>query len=573
MDKKDIASILKDISVLLDLKGENPFKSKAYVNAARIIETVDIDLEQAVRDGTLDTIKGIGKGLAEKITEIILTGESAYYKELKSSFPEELLQLLDIPGLGPKKVKVLYEQLGIKTIGELEYACQENRLIGLPGFGQKSQTNILQGIEHLKKYRSRFLYPVALENAHLIMEYLRDDPKIGKIEVAGSLRRKMETVKDIDLLVSTKYPEEVSDKIAKFQQVETVIAKGDTKTSITLDSGINADLRVVTAEQFPYALHHFTGSKEHNTAMRARAKKSGYKMNEYGLFKEEKLVPCRDETAIFIELGLDYIPPELRENLGEIEAAEQKNLPVLIEEKDISGIFHVHTTFSDGSNTLEELVKACQQKGWKYIGISDHSKTAAYAGGLSIDQIYAQHESIDRLNSNNKKFQIFKGIESDILTNGDLDYPDNILEKFDFIIASVHSNFRMSKKDMTDRIIKALNNPHTTMLGHPTGRLLLSREAYELDMEEVLETAAAMNVMIEINSHPYRLDLDWREVIKAKDKGIMLSVNPDAHNIEGLDDFRYGVGIARKGWLSRDQILNCMDIQTCTTLLKRRKIQ
>jgi DNA polymerase (family 10) len=382
----------------------------------------------------------------------------------------------------------------------------------------------------------------------------------------------METVKDIDLLAGTNDPDSVSELFAGFPGLETVIAGGTTKTSIKLDTGINADLRVVTPEQYPYALHHFTGSREHNTAMRARAKKRGYKMNEYGLFQDDQLIPCDDEHAIFQRLGLAYIAPELRENLGEIDAAESGTLPKLIEEKDIQGIFHVHSNYSDGSNTIEELVRAVRDRGWKYLGIADHSKSAAYAGGLTEKDILAQYDEIDRFNSANSDIRIFKGIESDILPNGDLDYPESILQLFDFVIASVHSNFRLPRDEMTNRVIKAMHNPYTTMLGHPTGRLLLSREPYEIDLDRILAVAAENDVIIEINSHPYRLDLDWREIKKAKSQGILLSINPDAHNTDGFEDYRYGTGIARKGWLSKNDVLNCMDTDTVEQVINRRKL-
>jgi len=570
MDKKLIAAILKETSICLELKGENPFKSRAYSNAVRIIENLDVDLEQLIKENNLEQINGIGKGMAEKIKEIALTGESKYHKELRAALPEGLFNILEIQGLGPKKVKILYEKLDITTVGELEYACLENRLLDLQGFGKKSQLNILAGIENLKKYQSRFLYPVALENAQKIVEYLSSYPETKSIEIAGSLRRKMETVKDIDILVCSDQPEGLSRIFLEYPQIESITAQGETKISVKLETGINVDLRIVAESQYPCALHHFTGSKDHNTAMRSRAKKKGFKINEYGLFRNDSLITCADECELFQNLDLCYIPPELRENLGEISAAEQNLIPELVKKEDIQGIFHIHTTASDGSNSLSEIVDAAKKMGWKYIGISDHSQTASYAGGLKEDQIKVQHEEIDKINAfYNPDFHVFKGIESDILPDGNLDYPDKILESFDFIIASVHSSFRLSREVMTNRILNAMKHPCTTMLGHPTGRLLLSREPYELDMDKILETAAELNIIIEINSHPHRLDLDWREVRKARELDIMISINPDAHHVDGFNDYLYGIGIARKGWLSKQNIINCMNLADAVNILNR----
>ena len=560
MDKFGIIEILNEIALLLQLKGDNPFKIRAYENGARILEFLDEDLETLVQEKRLGKIKGIGQALEQKIEELVTTGRLIFYEELKQEFPETLFDLFKVPGLGPKKVRVLYDELGITTLGELEYACLENRLLILPGFGEKTQQNILKGIEGLKHYQSNFLYSEARIVADEIVMGILNQPGVTQAHVGGSLRRHKEVVKDIDILAASQWPVSLMDWFADMEDVDTIIGKGETKTSIKLKNGMNVDLRVVSPEQYPYALQHFTGSKEHNTKMRHIAKNQGLKMNEYGLFQgeEETLIPCKDEAEIYRYIGMDYIPPELREDRGEIEAAMEGNLPKLVEPEDIKGVLHVHTNYSDGRATLKEMADEALRLGYRYIGISDHSQSAYYANGLTPDDIQKQHIEIDELNKAYKgDIRILKGIESDILPDGSLDYPDEILSTFDFVIASVHSGFSMDKEAMTERILKALDNPYITILGHPTGRLLLSREGYPLDMDAVLERAAQKGVAIEINANPYRLDLDWRWCRRAKELGIKIAVCPDAHDLRSLGYITYGVGIARKGWLTAADIFNC----------------
>lgn len=564
MEKEKVIEVLKEIAILLQLKGENPFKVRAYENGARTIELLEEDLDTLVREKRLDELKGIGKALKQKIEEFVTTGKLAYYEELRKEFPDTLFELFKIPGLGPKKVQALYNELGITTLGELEYACLENRLLTLPGFGEKTQRNILEGISYLKRYQSQYLFSEAWNVANRMVEEMKKLPGVGQAHAAGSLRRRKEVVKDIDILAESSAPEILMNWFTSQEYVDTVIAKGDTKSSIRLKNGMAVDLRVVAPEQYPYALHHFTGSKEHNTAMRHLARSMGIKMNEYGMFQGEKeiLIPCKTEEEIFNALGMDYIPPELRENHGEIEAALNGTLPDLVRAEDIRGIFHVHTTYSDGRATLKEMAEAAFKLGYQYIGISDHSQSAFYAHGLTAEDVLRQHQEIDELNRIYEgKFRILKGIESDILPDGSLDYPEEILATFDFVIASIHSRFSMDKDDMTERIILAIDNPHTTILGHPTGRLLLSREGYSVDMEAILNRAAKRGVCIEINSNPHRLDLDWRWCRKAKEMGILLVISPDAHDVAGLGDTYYGLGIARKGWLSKKDIINCWDMR------------
>ncbi|MDN5317785.1 MAG: polymerase [Thermoanaerobacterium sp.] len=568
MDKKTVTDILNEIGLLLELKGENPFKSRAYYNAARTIEVLDDDIEKLIKEDRLKDVKGIGDALNKKLTELVTTGRLEYYDNLKASIPEGLIEMLKIPGLGPKKIKTLYDKLDIKTVGELEYACIENRLVELPGFGEKTQKKILEGIQFIKQFNGQHLFVEAYLDATFLRQYLMDSGLIIRCEIAGSLRRRKEIVKDIDILATTESPEKLMDVFTKYEGIRDIVAKGETKTSITLKSGINVDLRVVKDEEYPYALHHFTGSKEHNTAMRHRAKQMGIKMNEYGLFKDDLLVKCHDEDDIFKSLGLQYIPPELRENMGEIEAAEKGLLPVLIDEKDIKGVFHVHTIYSDGANTLSEMVNAARDRGYKIIGITDHSKSAFYANGLKEEDILRQLDEIDELNHKYADIKILKGIESDILKDGSLDYDEDILKRFYFVIASVHSSFKMSKDDMTKRIIKAIKNKYTKIIGHLTGRLLLARDGYDIDVYKVIDIAAEYGKIIEINASPYRLDLDWRYIKYAKEKGVKFAICPDAHRIEGLDDMKYGIGIARKGWLEAKDVINTYDFDELIKVLK-----
>jgi DNA polymerase (family X) len=561
MDKQEISQMFEEIALMLDLKGENPFKSKAYINAARTLEFVEGDIKDYVLEDRLEEIKGIGKAIKEKLIEIVHTGKLEYYDELKASIPEGLFEMLKIPGVGPKKVKAIYEKLEVKTIGELEYACKENRLLDLDGFGKKTQNNILKGIENMKKFQGQFLYGEVFHLAEEIKRQVQQSGLADRSEITGSIRRRKEVVKDVDMIATSDYADKLMDYFTTLPLVEEVIAKGDTKSTVRLQNGINMDLRVVVDKEYPYVLNHFTGSKEHNTAIRHRAKAMGIKVNEYGLFKEEKLIQCHNEADIYSILGLDYIPPEIRENNGEIEAAEKHQLPKLIDLRDIKGTFHMHTIYSDGSNTIEEMAESARNMGLNYIGISDHSRSAFYARGLNRYEIMRQLEEIDKLNNKYEDFHIFKGIESDILPDGALDYEDDILKLFDFVIASVHSNFKLEKDKMTERLVNAIKNRYTTMLGHPTGRILLARKEYNLDIYAVIDAASEYSKIIEINSDPHRLDLDWRYLKYAKEKGVLMSINTDAHNLLGLHNIQFGIGIARKGWLESHNVINTMSLQ------------
>ncbi len=571
MDNKEIAQVLEEIAESLEIKGENPFKIRAYHNGARIVEGMSQDIADYVEKDALRQIKGIGIGLAEKITELVKTGKCKYHHKLKKSLPAGILDLLGIPGLGPKRAKVLYEKLKIKSVAELESACHQNRLLTLEGFGEKSQSKILEAIKHHKKTEGYFLISQAVDESEKFLKFLKKSKEIIRIKVAGSLRRHKEIVHDIDILISTKKSKPIHEAFTHYPLVDQVLAKGETKSSVILKSGIQVDLRTVTDQEFPYALYYFTGSKEHNVATRTLAKRMGLKISEYGIFKGKRLIPCKDEADIFKVLGLHDIPPELRENSGEIEAAKKGDLPKLIETKDIKGIFHVHSTYSDGVAPLENMIRRAEELGYEYVGISDHSKTAVYANGLSEERVKKQHKELDQLQRKYKKIRIFRGTESDILADGSLDYSNKVLDSFDFVIGSIHSRFNMSEKEMTKRISRAMEHPCMTIWGHPTGRLLLGRAGYAIDYDAIFQTAKKHGVTIEINANPHRLDLDWRVCQRPKALGIKLSINPDAHSLDGLSDVVFGVGIARKGWLEKRDVLNTMSAAEMEKFLESRK--
>lgn len=582
MDKKQVAEILDEMGTLLELKGANPFKCRAFHNAARVVEALTQDMAELVETGEIRSVKGIGESLAEIITDLTKKGKSREYDELKKSLPAGLLDMVRIQGLGPKRIKILYEKLKIKSIEELKKACEQHKLAKLEGFGEKSEENILKGIELLSKTSDKHLYPKAKEAADKIYGTISKLKEVKRCEVAGSLRRKKEVIGDIDIVVSSedKHRKKIFDTFVSHAEVDSIIAQGETKASVVLKGGINCDLRIVKESEFPFALNYFTGSKEHNVEMRSLARKFGWSLNEYEFSKVEdekgpkKLKPvpkCKDEAEIYEALGLTYVPPELRENMGEMEASKHGTIPNLITEKDLRGTFHCHTTFSDGANTLEEMTTAAQKKGWDYLGIADHSQVAAYAGGLSPAKVKEQHKAIDKLNASLKSFRIFKGTECDILPDGSPDFSDKVLASFDYVVVSIHSKFKMTEAEGTKRIIKALKNKYVTLLGHPTGRLLLSREGYLVNMIEVINAASDYGKGIEINSHPFRLDLDWRLVKYAKEKGVLIYINPDAHNTDGLNDVQYGVGIARKGWLEAKDVVNTWDVKKVEKFLAAKR--
>jgi DNA polymerase (family 10) len=558
VEKPDAIRILEEIAQLLELKGENPYKARAYANAARALEGAPESLADLVRTGRLAELPGIGEALEEKISTLARTGRLPYHEDLRAGFPPGIFEVLRIPGLGPRKARVIWEQLGVGSLGELEYACHENRLADLPGFGARSQERILRGIELLKRHRDRFHCDLALQEAEAILTALSAHPAVRRISLAGSVRRRAETSKDVDLVASSEDPGPLMEAFTKLPRVAEVVARGETKSSVRLASGMNADLRVVRDDAYPFALHYFTGSKAHNVAVRGRAQRMGLKLNEYGLFRGEERVPCRDEAEIYAELGLSYIPPEIREDLGEIDAAERGAIPELVTWEDLKGVLHVHTSASDGSASLEEMTRAARGLGLSYIGICDHSKAARYAGGLDERRVEEQHREIDAINRKLRDIVILKGIEVDILADGSLDFGDDVLATFDFVVASVHSRFDLDEMAMTGRIVRAIRNPRVHILGHPTGRLLLAREPYRVRMEEVIGAAADSGVALELNANPHRLDVDWRLLPRIREAGVRVAINPDAHHPAGIGDMRYGVGIARKGWLGAADVLNTL---------------
>lgn len=582
MSPQQVAKILDEIGTMLEVRDENPFKCRAYHNAAKIISSLTQDLEAIINAGELRNVKGIGPALTEKITELVKTGALAYYTELRQSMPSGFSDLLRIEGLGPKKINLLFKQLNIQTIAELKKAAEEHRLASIPGFGKKTEENILQGITRLEKNVDKHLYPKARTAAERICKTIKSIKGVTACEIAGSLRRLKEVIGDIDIVVCARPDSKarIMDAFTSHPDVETIIARGETKSSVRLSSGINCDLRVVDSGEYPFALAYFTGSKDHNIGMRTLAKKFGWSLNEYGFSKigsDEKrgkakqAVKCKSETELYQAVGLAYIPPELRENMGEIEIAAAGSLPTLVSYDDLRGTFHCHTDYSDGSATLEQMADAAIVQGWKYLGIADHSKIAAYAGGLTEGAVRDQHKEIDRLNGKFRGFRLFKGTEADILPDGTLDWSEKLLASFDYVVASIHSKFKMTEEEATKRLIMAIKNKHVTMIGHPTGRLLLQRDGYPVNLIDVINAAGDYGKIIEINSHPERLDLDWRFCKVAKEKGVMLSINPDAHSIEGLFDVRYGINIARKGWLGPRDILNTRSTEEVENIFKMKK--
>ena len=583
MDKNQVASLLDEIGSLLELQeGSNPFEVRAYQNAARAVNSLDGDIEQLTREGKLKGVPGLGTTIIKRIEEVVETGHIALYDELVETTPPVKIEMMRIPGVGPKKINAIYSQLQVKSIPDLVQACEENKVAALPGFGKKTQDKIIQGIAFLAQHAGRFLYPVAEEEASHIYTVLKELPEIVRLQVAGSLRRRRETIGDIDMVASVadSASEDARRNIMEIftsqPSVQAITGKGETKSSVVLSSGINMDLRVVNDSQFPYTLHHFTGSKEHHIPLRRRALGMNMTINDYGLFKGKEpnleLVPCRDEADIYAALGMAYIEPELREDMGEIEAAINGTLPELVQERDLKGVLHVHSTWSDGQNTIREMAEACIVRGMTYLGLTDHSKTAAYAGGLNEDDLRRQHEEIDQLNKEYAgRLYILKGTECDILRDGSLDFSDDVLATLDFVVASIHSLFNLPPEEQTQRMLRAISNRYVDIVGHPTGRILLGREGYVLDIEAVIDAAAEHGTCIEINAHPSRLDLDWRYLHRARDKGIKIPIDPDAHVIGGLDDMRFGIGIARKGWLRTSDVLNTMTTEALLDFFRSRR--
>jgi DNA polymerase (family 10) len=576
MDKSEVAAVLEEIAVLLELQGENPFRANAYAKAGRTIAQLENNLADVVAAGTLDQIPGIGETLRDKITTLVTTGKLPFYDDLKAKTPPGLLLMLRLPGMGPKKVKALHDLLGVDTLEKLKAECEKGTVAKLKGFGAKTQKNILEGLAFIDQVGSKVRLDQALAIAEPVVAELRKLPGIQRIELCGSVRRRKEVIGDIDILTSANDAAPIMQAFVSLPSVQRIVGHGDTKSSVTLagidHNGqrvlINADLRVVSDQQFPFALNYFTGCKEHNVHLRQRAIEYGFKLNEYELACAKK--PIMDEADLYKALELDYVPPELREDTGEIDAAANKTLPDLLKLKDIHGVFHNHTTSSDGSATLEQMADAARQLGYQYLGIADHSQSLTIANGLTPDRVRKQQKEIDAFNAKQKGFRVFKGTEVDILADGTLDFDDDLLATFDYVVASVHSFFHQTQEEMTARIIKAISHPHVTMLGHATGRLLLRRDAYKLDLDAVLQAAAKAGTMIEINANPLRLDLDWIHCKRAKALGVKLVINPDAHSTEDLAYTRFGVDVARRGWLEKADVFNTKTLaQVVKELAKR----
>ncbi|GHC58625.1 DNA polymerase/3'-5' exonuclease PolX [Roseibacillus persicicus] len=571
---EDLASTLEEIALLLELKGENPFKTRAYRNGADIIRDFEGDFLQLAKDDELKGIKGIGDALQQKLHELASTGRLQYHLDLKHEFPETLFELFDLQGLGPKKIKALYDELEISTLGGLKRACEDGSVAGLKGFGKKTAEKILAAIETKEKFSGRYLLSVAAHEAEPLRDYLLLHPATHQLEVAGSYRRGKETVHDVDFLVATDKPAELTKYFTAYVGSIETIAQGDTKAAIRLENGLQCDLRAVSTAQFPFALQYFTGSKEHNVAIRSRALKKGWSLNEYDLSPTrddaEELPEITTEAELYAALNLAYIPPALRENRGEIEAAAENELPDLVKQEHLRGTFHCHTTESDGRNTLREMAMAAIDLGLDYLGISDHSKSSPQARGLDEERLLQQIDDIHAMNQElDGAIHLFAGSEVDILRNGSLDFDDEMLAKLDFTVASVHNSFSLPEEEMTARVIRAIENPHVTMLGHSTGRLLLRRDPYPINLDKVIDAAAANNTIIELNCSAKRMDMDWKYWKRARDKGVLCSLNPDAHSTDGLQALHFGIKVAQKGWLRRKDFLNTRTLDEVKAYLKK----
>jgi DNA polymerase (family 10) len=580
MDKDKIAEILVEIGVLLELKGENPFKTRAYANAARTLEGLSEPLAKLVAEKRLGEIKGIGEALEQKITELVETGKLKYYVELKASIPPGFIEMLQIAGLGPKKIQAMSKKLGVDSIEKLEEACKSGIIAALDGFGEKTQANILEGIERKRTYASKHLLSDALRAAEPVLENLRAHSEVIRCSAAGSLRRFKEVIGDIDLLASSKEPADVIEFFVSQPGIIKVIAKGETKASVILEGGIQCDLRVVNDKEFPFALAYFTGSKEHNIIMRQRAIARGLRLNEYGLFKSKEetrdpklLVSCKTEEEIFAKLDLPYIEPELREDHGEFLAGERNDLPKLVEWTDLKGSLHNHSNWSDGHNRLEEIAEYMDNLGLAYWAITDHSKSSFQANGLDAKRVHEQIKEIKKINHSfarrHSEFRLLAGCEVDILKDR-LDFDDDLLAELDVVVASLHVP-SSSEAENTRRLISAAKNKFVHIIAHMTGRLLLEREPYPVNVRAVIDACAATGTWLELNCNPYRFDLDWRHWPYAKSKGVKCVINPDAHRNEHAGFLRLGAGIARKGWLEQTDVINTLTLKSLLKELKRKR--
>ncbi len=564
MQNQFVANTLYMIADLLDLKGDIFFKTRAYRIAAQTIEALDENIEKLVDQGTLESVPGIGEALAKKITELVKTRKLEYLERLKKEVPTGLIDLLAIPGLGPKKVSALYKNLGISSIENLKKAATNGELRSLEGFGEITERNILRGIQLLEKTSGRVLLNVAYGDGMKYLRYLEKCKKIRKISIAGSLRRMKETIGDLDILTCSKDHAAVMEYFVHYPEVSQVLAKGTTKSSVLLNDTLQVDLRIVEEKSYGAALQYFTGSKDHNVALRSLAIKKGFKLNEYGLFDKttEKYIAGKTEEDVYKKIGMQYIEPELRENRGEFEAAKKKiTLPNLVGYDEIKGDFHVHSSWSDGSDSIETIASVAQKRGYLFIGITDHSQSLKIANGLNEERVQKKINEIKKVNKKFPNLRMFCGTECDIKTDGTLDYSNKILKQFDFVYIGIHTAFKMEKETMTKRIIKGMDNEHVDFIAHPTGRLIGKRDPYEVDIEQIIDAAKETDTKLEINAFPDRLDLDDIHVKLAKEQGVRFVLGTDSHSINHFDFMRFGIATARRGWLEKKDILNAYSIQ------------
>jgi DNA polymerase (family X) len=563
MDPRTAAHVLSQIGAFLELHGENQFKSRAYTSAARAVQALDVDdLVPMFRSGELANTSGIGPATLAVIRDLVEIGESSYLERLRESTPEGLLEMLRVPGLGPSKIHQIHRGLGIETVSELADAARDGRLATLPRFGPKTAEKILKGIAFLRETGARVLFPHARGEAQRLLAAVSAHPEVERAEIAGAIRRRLEIVSDIDIVAACGGdPARVATSFTRVGGVREAVGAGGASVSITFVDGARFDLYCVRPERFAIALWRATGTQAHVAGVTDRLAARGLELDgddlrAAGEGDGGRIVPIPDEAALYRAAGLAYVPPELREGMGEIEAAARGEIPLLVEYGDIQGVLHCHSDFSDGAATIDEMARASRARGWHYLGISDHSESAFYAGGVSRERILEQHDEIDRLNTTFDDFRVLKGVEADILADGRVDYDEEFLKRFDYVIGSIHSRFGMDEAAMTARVLRALDNPHLTVLGHPTGRLLLTREPYAIDMHAVLEKAGEVGVAVELNADPHRLDLDWRLLKVAKAHRVAVEIGPDAHSTHGLDYTELGVGVARKGWLEASDVLN-----------------
>jgi DNA polymerase (family 10) len=568
MTNQDIAKIFYYISEILELQGENPFKIRAYIKAAQTLESYTKEVSEIKDPEELKELPGIGEKIALKIKELLETGKLEMYEKLKKSEVAPLIELMQVPGLGPKHVKLIYDKLGVKTLDQLEKAAKAGKLRGIPGLGEKTEQNILKGIEQERRHKERFPLGVILPKAELIVSQLNQVRNVREVNLGGSIRRMKETIGDVDILISSTKAKIVSDAFVKLPEVKNILSEGATKSSVMTKDGFQMDLRVVSPQSYGAALHYFTGSKAHNIRIRSMGVDRGLKINEYGVFKGKKSIAGKTEEEIFKSVGLPFIPPEIREDWGEIEAAQKGKLPHLIEQKDLKGDLHIHSNWTDGRSSIEDMALAAQKMGYSYMALCDHSPTIGITNGLTPERIVKRKKEIDKVNNKLKGFVILNGAEVDIRSNGKMDFEDNILKELDIVVAAVHTKFTQTKDEMTKRIIGAIENPYVNIIAHPTGRLIGRRDPYEVDMDKLLDAAKANKKIMELNAYPDRLDLNDLHCRKAKEKGVKVAISTDSHWTEHFAWIRYGIATARRGWLEPEDVVNTLPLERLLKLLK-----